>query len=427
MTYKILFLSTYEWSDLWRRRQRLADEWSRQPEVASVLYVNPPVATSVLDLVRGRFEPGHLGSERSAQLDAIAGRPRRVGKKAWTYTGSEKTLPLTRLGAVRALQPLGWFNRAAYVERLRSCLRRLPGERLIVYLSHPLHTFALEAFPGRALACFDWTDDWMHFEQLPLADRDAYARLCERAPRDVDLVFAVSRTLYQRAATLNESAYWLPNATSFPTIGADEVVVDDPIAAIPGPRLGYVGQIGDRIDFELLRQVAEARPDWSIVMIGPVWENRRDEAERVGKLSNVHFVGPRPYAALPSLFALFDVCLIPHTVDELTASMDPIKLYDYLGTTKPIVTTPVAGVERFADAIYVADSAEAYVGRIAQALAERDGSLAEKRRRYAAMNTWEARAGEAWKAIQDRIGAGPPRGLPEASEKRVAGMKETRS
>ena len=61
--YKILFLSAHEWSSLWRRKQRLAHELSKRPEVASVLYVSPPVTTSLLDLARGRFENSHLGND----------------------------------------------------------------------------------------------------------------------------------------------------------------------------------------------------------------------------------------------------------------------------------------------------------------------------------------------------------------------------
>ena len=398
-TYKILFLSTHEWSDLWRRRQRLAHELSLRPEVASVLYVNPPVLSSVLDVARGRFMPSHLGDSRLAHLDAILGRPRKASARVWVYTGTEKTLPLTKKEVIRRLKPLNAFNASAYVNRMRACFSRLPGEERIVYASHPLHAFALDAFKPRALSCYDWTDDWTQFELIPLADRDEYARLDARMPREVDVVFAVSRELVERARRLNNNVHWLPNATSLHEIMDRPAAPDAVVERIPRPRLGYVGHIGDRVDFDLLRTVAEARPGWSIVMVGPVWSNRTAEAEELGLWPNVHFVGPRPYAGLPDIIGQLDVCLIPHTLDALTASMDPIKLYDYLATGKPIVTTPVAGVERFADAIYISGPASDFVAQVEQALVEPGEALREKRQAYGRDNSWSARAAQLWSML----------------------------
>jgi len=405
---RILFLSTHEWSDLWRRRQRLAHELALRPEVASVLYVNPPVISSVLDVLRRRFAPSHLGDSRRAHLDAIRGRPRQVADRVWTYTGSQKTLPLTKNEAIRRLKPLNAFNAATYVGRMRACLNRLPGDQLMVYLSHPLHTFALGAFKSRVLSCYDWTDDWTQFELIPLADRDEYTRLSERLPSQVDVVFAVSRDLVQRARQMNSNVYWMPNATSLPSMMDNPHTPDAELESIRPPRLGYVGQIGDRIDFALLRKIAEARPDWSMVMIGPVWSNRIAEAEGLGRLPNVHFAGLRPYASLPGVVGQLDVCMIPHTLDALTVSMDPIKLYDYLATGKPIVTTLVAGVDRFADAIYIADSHDAFIAQIGAALVEKGDTLSDRRRAYGRDNSWSARAGQVWQALQEVLDQ-PPR------------------
>lgn len=418
MTYKILFLATHEWSDLWRRRQRLAHELSLRPEVASVLFVEPPVNTSLIDVPRRRFEQSHLGDDARAHRNALRGMPRQVADRVWAYTGTQKTLPLTKNEAIRRFKPLNAFNAWMYGDRMRACLNRLPGDALIVYASHPLHAFALDAFRHRALACYDWTDDWMRFELLPLADREAYARLDARMPREADVVFAVSRDLYERARKTHSRVHWMPNATSLHEMMAGPSVPDATIDAIPAPRLGYVGHIGDRIDFDLLRHIALARPGWSIVMIGPVWSNRTGEAEELGRLPNVHFVGARPYASLPAVIGQLDVCLIPHTLDALTASMDPIKLYDYLAIGKPIVTTPVAGVDRFADALYTADAPAAFVARIEDALAEPDAALSEKRRAYGRDNSWSARAAEIWQHLMSALLAQRPL-RPQAAPKAV--------
>lgn len=403
--YKILFFATHEWSNLWRRRQQLAHELSLRPEVDSVMYVNMPVISSVLDVLRGRFESGVLGDDRRAHFSAILGKPTKVAERVWSYTGSQKTLPLTRNKTIRRIKALNAFNAWAYANRLRASLNRLPGEQLIVYLSHPLHAFALDAFKSRILSCYDWTDDWPQFELIPLADRDEYRHISQQVPRQVDVLFAVSQNLYKRAKKLNPNAYWMPNATNLHNMNGSVPKPDPELNEISGPRLGYVGHIGDRIDFDLLRKIAEARRDWSIVMVGPVWSNRKEEVEELGRLSNVHFVGARPYDSLRGIFDQFDACLIPHTVDELTASMDPIKLYDYLATGKPIVTTQVSGVERFGDAIYIADSHDGFISQINAALNETNNSLVDRRRAYGRDNSWSARADQLWQAMQGRLNA----------------------
>lgn len=398
--YKILLLSAHEWSNLWRRKQRLAHELSKRPDVASVLYVNPPVMTSVLDVARGSFESGHLEDDVKAHWRALLGQPQRILDDVWGYTGSQKTLPLTKSETLRRWKPLLRLNEALYHNRLRVALNKLPGDELLIYTCYPLQSFALDAFQDRALLCYDWTDDWTSFELLPVP-REEMAHHNDRLVREADLVLAVSSFLYQQAKAMNPNTAWMPNATAFNTLDGqvDETDLSGTLVDIPRPRLAYIGQIGDRVDFELLESVARRRADWSLVMIGPVWSNREQLAAQLDELPNVHFIGSKPYAGLPGLLKQADVCLIPHTVDDLTASMDPIKLYDYLATGKPIVTTPVAGVDRFADAIYIADTHTEFISKLETALDETDRTLIDKRRAYGRENSWSARTEQLWSLV----------------------------
>jgi glycosyltransferase involved in cell wall biosynthesis len=229
------------------------------------------------------------------------------------------------------------------------------------------------------------------------------------------VVFAVSHHLHRDAQRLNAHAHWLPNATSLHELPGD-VGWDAAIERSGRPRLGYIGQIGDRVDFDLLRVIAESQPGWSILMIGPVWSNRVRQAEDLARLPNVHFLGRRPYAALPGIIRQLDVCLIPHTVDALTDSMDPIKLYDYLALGKPIVATHVAGVDRFADAVYVARSPEAFIAQIAAALGETGGALTARRLALGRENSWETRAEQLWTTVKEVADArAARRGAPTGS------------
>ena len=119
---------------------------------------------------------------------------------------------------------------------------------------------------------------------------------------------------------------------------------------------------------------------------------------------NVHFLGRRDFRDLPTYFRGFDVCILPHAVTPLTRSMDPIKLYDYLATGKPIVSTPVAGVERFPDGVHVGEGSQGFLDALEGALQE-PSDLRQRRLRYARENTWERRAGEMWAVLKGRLDA----------------------
>ena len=396
---RFLYFSTYEWDDRWRRKQRLAHELARHEEV-SLLYVEPPTADSLLDWARGSFSPSHLPPQRPDRGQALLGEPRRVGERVWAMTVTEKVLPLGRWSKLRQMPLLRRFNRAYQIARLRAALRRLPPGDLVLWLTHPLQRWALAAFPERRLACYDWTA----FEVLPVADREWLAAENEALLREVDLVFAVSKSLYARARALNPQSWELPNATDLAVIGraAVEGPIDGAVAALPRPRIGYVGQIADKLDYALIGRLAELRPDWSFIFVGNVWENHREEVEALAARPNLHFLGRRPYAELPDILRGFDLCLLPHRLTPLTASMDPIKLYDYLATGKPIVGTPVAGMERFADVVYTGRTAGELVAQMERAFLE-PPDLRERRLAYAHQATWERRGEQAYRIIRNLI------------------------
>lgn len=403
---KALCLAEEPWDDIGKRNKCLMRELSKDAAVASLLYVNPPVFSSVNDVVRGRFTPSHLGQDRNLHWRALCGRAAdQVSAKIWTYTGSQKTLPHTRFAAVRRWEFLERINMFIYCSYIRRYLNRLPGQELVVWLSHPLHAFAIEAFSERALLVYDWMDDWEQFDILPVEDPTILGDLTDRAIKEADVVFAVSETLWQRAKAMNRNAFLVPNATDFPL--ADEMAeIPSPapeLAALPAPRIGYAGQLGDKFDFSLVHSIAQAHPDWSVVLIGPVWHTHQEKTRALATMDNVHFLGRRPRREMPRLLRGLDVCIIPHLRSALTMSMDPIKIYDYLSTGRPIVSTEVAGVEKFRDVIYIGNDPEAFLTSLEAALREENG-VARKRLVYARQNTWARRAEQIWGIIGEVSG-----------------------
>jgi len=402
--YRILYFSANNWGNMGRRKPRLAHELAHQPEVTSLLCVEPPVPTSVLDVVRGRFEAGHLARNRGSHARALLGRLRQAEERLWVYTGSTKTIPLTRLKAIRRMGWLHRLNERLYYAGILRALRHLPGDRLIVWLSHSLHASALRAFPRRALACYDWTDDWAAFDVLPVEDPEEIVALNDRILQEADLVFAVSAELERRAMAVNPCTHRAPNATDLAVMSqaGEGGTVAPELSDLPHPIIGYIGQVADKMDYELIAYLARARPEWSLVFVGNVWINHQEQAAALAALPNVHFLGQRTYHELPAYLRGFDACVLPHVRNALTRSMDPIKLYDYLASGKPIVSTAVAGVDRFADVVYVGNAPREFLVALDQALVE-NGRLRGRRLAYARQNTWPQRAEEMWAVIQGQL------------------------
>jgi len=164
---------------------------------------------------------------------------------------------------------------------------------------------------------------------------------------------------------------------------------------IPHPILGFFGLIRDWVDLDLLAEVAKRRPDWHIVLLGDADSNVNLSAYR--GTANMHFLGRRPYASLPAYCRCFDVGLIPFKVNELTKSVNPIKLREYLAAGLPVVSTPLPEVQGRMPFTVTAAGGEGFVKAIERLLDEEP--LHTKRRERA-----ETMLNEDWPAKVETVG-----------------------
>jgi glycosyltransferase involved in cell wall biosynthesis len=182
----------------------------------------------------------------------------------------------------------------------------------------------------------------------------------------------------------------------------------DDLRSVARPRVAYVGTIQGRVDLDLVRQAARARPSIQWVLIGPVWDETALGDLR--QLFNVHLLGAKPHEAIPAYLSDVDVGIIPHHVDRLTESMDPLKLYEYLAMGLPVVSTPVAGLEPFRRWVVAAEDVDSFVGAVEAALEADSPPLRAERRAAVAPCSWSARLA----AIHDAIRAAEhPADLPD--------------
>jgi GT2 family glycosyltransferase/glycosyltransferase involved in cell wall biosynthesis len=230
------------------------------------------------------------------------------------------------------------------------------------------------------------------------------ARDEERLLREADLVLVTSSKLEERVRRLRPEALRLPNAGDerhFARLPAREV---GPLAALPRPVIGYYGAISAWFDTAAVREAATRHRDWSFALIG---DTRGADLEGLEELPNVHLSGEVPYAELPAFVAAFDVCTIPFLRTPLTEATNPVKIFEYFATGKPVVARRLPELESFADVIALYESPAEFVGALEQAVRESvtPGDAAERRRKLARENTWQAR----YEVLKARLSSLSPR------------------
>ena len=188
---------------------------------------------------------------------------------------------------------------------------------------------------------------------------------------------------------------WVPGQIKF----EGEAAADKDLEPVPKPRVGCIGQIDSRAyDWDLIECAIRSFPHVQFVFIGPILKERsRSAADRFAPVfarPNVRWLGPKPHAHLPAYLRRFDVCFNPLGVSEHGHRRSPLRLFDYLTTNRPIVSTAVAEAFNHLPFISIAKDKEEFRWLLGEALALKAAPDLECRRNYITANTWHARAKE---------------------------------
>jgi glycosyltransferase involved in cell wall biosynthesis len=160
-----------------------------------------------------------------------------------------------------------------------------------------------------------------------------------------DLVFTGGMSLYEAKRNRHRSVHGFPSSIEFDHFVKARSIRADPAdqASIPGPRLGFFGVVDERMDLELLEQVAELRPQWQFVMIGPVV---KIDPATLPRRNNIHWLGSKDYKALPSYLSGWDIGFMNFALNEATRFISPTKTPEFLAAGVPVVSTPITDVVR---------------------------------------------------------------------------------
>ena len=171
-------------------------------------------------------------------------------------------------------------------------------------------------------------------------------------------------------------------------------------AAIPKPRIGYIGDITSlRLDADLIYELAKSKPEYSFVMIGRV--DKLFASHAMNQLSNVHFLGSVAKNVVPTYMSALQVCLNPQLLNELTIGNYPRKVDEYLALGKPVIATKTDTMELFREHSYLCSSVADYQEAVEKALQEDNEEKARQRIDFAVSHSWKNNVDSILKHIQE--------------------------
>lgn len=304
-----------------------------------------------------------------------------------------RVLPYHQFAAVRRL------NTHLLGRALRPVLRRwlTPGQELVFVTANPAAVDLVGRF-GSTLALYYCMDDYATMPGMDAAINEACEPLMLQA---ADCTFATSRALCAAKRAAHYDTVHLPQGVDCDHFRPG-LACPAPLASLPRPIIGFQGIVGARVDLALLEKIACAFPSASVVTLG----RREADVSPLRRRPNYFHFDHVPYAHLPAWVGQFDIGLIAYARDNHTQAVNPLKLLEYLALGLPVVSTALPELRAYGDYVALADDHDGYLRALAALLARfpfaPEGRL--RRREFARMQSWEARA-QTFLAACERLSA----------------------
>ncbi len=216
-----------------------------------------------------------------------------------------------------------------------------------------------------------------------------------------DLIFTGGQSLFEAKRHQHKRVFAFPSSIDTKHFEQARSVKNEPAdqKQIAAPRLGFCGVIDERMDIKMLGEMADLRPDWQFVMIGPVVKIADEDLPR---RSNIHYLGGKDYEDLPAYIAGWDAALMPFAINESTRFISPTKTPEYLAAGKPVVSTPIRDVIKpygELGLVQIASTAEEFVAACEKALREDSPERLQKADEFLSRISWD----KTWREMCDLL------------------------
>ena len=371
----ILCFAPGPWDTIWRNRHHIMSRLARHNRV---LYVEPiPCLRPTLR----RFLDRQVGPRE------LARRPWRHVQDGLFVYSPHLLLPICGKAPMSALT--GALRRRL----LRRTMEELGLRDPILWLYRPEMSHLIGQF-GEKLTVYHVVDEYTSYRGVDGPLRDFLHRAELETLARASMVVVVSQSLFRSKSPSNVNTFIIPNGVDYEAFlrAGERGETPGPLRAIPRPILGYIGLISARLDLACFRRLLVSNPQCSLVLLGSI-DSAGVEGELEMLLSSprVHYLGRRPPGEMPGYLACFDVCLIPYRQNEEARNADPLKVYEYLASGKPVVATAIPSLQRFSQVIRLVSTEDEFLLAIGEALSGEDPSLPARRKSLARENGWDVR------------------------------------
>jgi len=276
---------------------------------------------------------------------------RQVGERIFVY--SPIAVPLHSSAVAR------WLNRKALRWSVKRVARRLGFSNPVTWTFEPASAEVAGSL-GEGAVVYHCVDE---FSEFTGTDKAALLELERKLMAKSDCVIVSSDRLYDRKRTHNPNTFLVTHGVDvahFRKACDPKTEVPPEMKAIRKPIIGFFGLIADWVDLELVRFLAESRPEWSFVLIGKSTTDTRV----VDGIPNIHLLGPKPYQDLPSYAKAFDAAILPFVINELTLAANPLKLREYVAAGLPVVSAAIPEAEKLRSVLRIGKDKASFLAQL---------------------------------------------------------------
>ncbi len=351
---QIVCISTYYWDDAWFRKQHFMSRFAENGY--RVAYIEPSFSMAKKpDRDKCSFQSnklfGVVVEERSENLFII--KPPQ-GIPFWSHPAVSR------------------LNYVYFAFQLGKVLKKLKFNKYMLWNYRPEYAPALDLFDYNEIV-FDLTDDLAAYRGKNNKKYYYIKKCTEQLVDRSSMLIVTASTLFDMYRNAAKNICLVPNGFDSDLFSRNSAVTPENIKGIKGPVVGFIGTLFSFLDYDLLEFIIEKNPDKSFVFIGNCEESVKERWAEISRSKNVYWLGKKPKDEIPSYVNSFDLCINPFRVDDVSKSVSPLKVFEYLAMKKPVVSVNMESLqnEEISKYIYFSSSYQDFHDKINFAISEK--------------------------------------------------------